>query len=113
MQKDKSNTTSGVPDEQVALNGFHCLVVDDDEVIANAVSSMLRRAGASVQTTNSPAAATDICREASIDVLFTDLVMDGIDGLELMDKIRNIDNSVGIVLMTSHAAPEILSLIHI
>lgn len=85
------------------------LVVDDDETIATAVSNMLKKAGANVQTVNAPEEALAICEEQSIDVLFTDLVMQDVDGLELIGKIREHDSSVGVVLMTSHAAPEIAS----
>ena len=105
----KKKLTSG--ELQDALGGgetsLNFLVVDDDEAIANAVSNMLKKAGAKVQTVNTPEEALAISANSSIDVLFTDLVMKDSDGLELMANVRRNDSSVGVVVMTSHAAPDI------
>lgn len=84
-------------------------MVDDDETIATAVTNMLKKAGAHVKTVHTPEDAFEVCANETIDVLFTDLVMQNSDGLELMEKIRDLDSSVGVVVMTSHAAPEIAS----
>ncbi len=93
----------------VPLQELRVLVVDDDEAIASAVSSMLRKAGAAVSTVHTPDNALEVCRSESFDLVFTDFVMEGATGLELTENVRAVDNSIGVVLMTSHAAPEIES----
>lgn len=106
---DKTSDKEAGQVEQLPLAELQLLVVDDDEAIASAVSAMLRKAGASVVMVHTPVDAVEICRGDSFDIVFTDLVMEGADGLELMGDIRTIDSSIGVVLMTSHAAPEVAS----
>lgn len=106
---DKTSDKEAEQVEKKPLVELQLLVVDDDESIATAVSSMLRKAGATVTMVHTPDHALEACRTDSFDLVFTDLVMEGADGLELMESIRVIDNSIGVVLMTSHAAPEVAS----
>lgn len=90
-----------------ALSTSRFLVVDDDPVIAEAVKKMLLKAGAEVDVIHSAEAAMETFDSASCDVVVTDLVMEGSSGLELLKEIRERDSSIGVVLMTSHAAPDI------
>ena len=92
---------------RVPLGDSSILVVDDDSVIANAVSKMLRDAGATVHVADSPNRAIEIFEQQTIDVVLTDLIMEGTDGLELMASIRSVDNSVSVIIMTSHASPDV------
>ena len=92
---------------RVPLGDSSILVVDDDSVIANAVSKMLRDAGATVHVADSPNRAIEIFEQQTIDVVLTDLIMEGADGLELMASIRSVDNSVSVIIMTSHASPDV------
>lgn len=68
---------------------------------------MLLKAGAYVDVVHSADAALDLFGNDSYDAVFTDYVMEGKTGIELMSSIRERDSSIGVVLMTSHAAPDI------
>ena len=83
------------------------LVVDDDDDIANAVGGMLRNAGAKVETVSSPEAALEAMKQQRTDVVISDLVMHDADGLELMQNVHKLDNTVSVVIMTSHAEPDL------
>ena len=89
------------------LGASNILVVDDDCIIAKAVGKMLRDAGATVHVANSPNHAIEIFDQQTIDVVMTDLIMEGQDGLELMQEIRSADNTVSVIIMTSHASPDV------
>lgn len=107
--QNKTLTSGLLQGSDSTSDSLRFLVVDDDETIATAVTNMLKKAGANVKTVLTPEEAYEICVNQSIDVLFTDLVMQNSDGLALMEKIRAQDSSVGVVVMTSHAAPELAS----
>jgi len=94
------------------LGTSNILVVDDDSVIAEAVSKMLRVAGATVHVAESPQRAIEIFDQQAIDLVITDLIMEDQDGLELMQSIRSVDNSVSVIIMTSHASPDVASRIN-
>lgn len=89
------------------LGASNILVVDDDCIIAKAVGKMLRDAGATVHVADSPNRAIEIFDQQTIDVVMTDLIMEGQDGLELMQEIRSADNTVSVIIMTSHASPDV------
>lgn len=89
------------------LGASNILVVDDDCIIAKAVGKMLREAGATVHVADSPNRAIEIFDQQTIDVVMTDLIMEGQDGLELMQEIRSADNTVSVIIMTSHASPDV------
>lgn len=88
------------------------LVVDDDDDIASAVGGMLRQAGASVETVSSPEAALEALKQQRTDVVISDLIMHDADGLELMQDVHKVDNTVSVVIMTSHASPDLAQRAH-
>jgi PAS domain S-box-containing protein len=65
------------------------LVVDDDDTIRTIAEHMLQDLGYEVLAASSGAEALDIlARDKSIDLLFTDVVMPGMDGGELAERAR-------------------------
>ncbi|HEY7812558.1 MAG TPA: response regulator, partial [Nakamurella sp.] len=64
------------------------LVVDDDTTVAEVVVGYLARAGhAVVAVADGPAALTAV-REAPPDLIVLDLMLPGIDGLEVCRRVR-------------------------
>jgi CheY-like chemotaxis protein len=65
------------------------LVVDDEAQIRDMFSQVFSRAGYSVQTAESAEDALDIMAKNPFQVLFLDLNLPGMNGVELCRKIRN------------------------
>ena len=82
------------------------LVVDDKEMMRDSVGSSLRRAGFDVVTSDRAQAAVERIAQKRPDVVITDLKMPGMTGLELLEKIREIDDEVPVVLMTAFGTIE-------
>ncbi|QKK09119.1 MAG: sigma-54-dependent Fis family transcriptional regulator [Planctomycetota bacterium] len=82
------------------------LVVDDKEMMRDSVGSSLRRAGFDVVTSDRAQAAVERIAQKRPDVIITDLKMPGMTGLELLEKIREIDDEVPVVLMTAFGTIE-------
>ncbi|MEM1185827.1 MAG: sigma-54 dependent transcriptional regulator [Planctomycetota bacterium] len=77
------------------------LVVDDKEMMRDSVSQTLKRAGfAVVQASDGSGALNTIARKRP-DAVITDLKMPGMTGVELLDKIREIDDDLPVVVMTA------------
>ena len=81
------------------------LVVDDDP----AVTSVLRRSfifeGYHVETAASGAEALRLARERPPSLVILDVMMPGIDGLEVCRRLREGDRSLPILLLTAKDAP--------
>jgi DNA-binding response OmpR family regulator len=78
------------------------MVVDDDEWMRVYLASILRSAGYEVDVADSAQAALRLLRAGSYDILLTDCLMPGMDGLALCEQVRLEfpDNSPYIVMLT-------------
>jgi len=81
------------------------LVVDDDPVIGRSFDRVLSERGYEVSTAHDgPQALASISRE-DFDVVFTDIKMPGMDGLELAERIRKARPWVPVVIITGYGTP--------
>jgi DNA-binding response OmpR family regulator len=67
---------------------FSVLVVDDDRSAADSLSGFLRAYGYDVRTAYDAEQAMTIFRQWHADAAVLDIVMDGIDGIELAQRLR-------------------------
>lgn len=82
------------------------LVVDDKEMMRDSVGSTLQRAGFAVVTASGgPAALTAIANRRP-DAVVSDLKMPEMTGTELLERIREIDADLPVVLMTAFGTIE-------
>jgi DNA-binding NtrC family response regulator len=80
------------------------LVVDDRELMRDGVAETLRRAGLTVVTAPDGAAALEQIAKRRPDAVVSDLKMPGMTGIELLEKVRSIDEDVPVILMTAFGA---------
>lgn len=78
-------------------------VVDDDESIRWVMQKSLMRANMKVQTFEGAAELFDAIEDGQPDVLVTDIRMPGVDGLELMQRVRSKHPTLPVIVMTAHS----------
>lgn len=78
------------------------LVVDDDTSIRRHLAVLLARAGGQVRVAASGEEALALLAAGPADLVFTDVEMPGISGLELLGRIRVGDPPPEVVVMTGH-----------
>jgi len=76
------------------------LVVDDDAILRDVLAEMLREAGLEVETAESGAEALSKLDGAGMDVILSDVTMPGMDGIDLLRRVRERDLDLPVVLMT-------------
>lgn len=87
--------------------GCGILVVDDDEGLAASLAQVLRQVYPSVYTAFSGTeAAAVLAREKQICLVLVDLVMPVMDGLSVLDRVRQSHPDVSVVLMTGFGTIE-------
>jgi len=84
------------------------LVADDDRTTRFAVSSMLRKAGYTVTAVKDGAEALRKIQQKSFDLVFLDIWMPELTGLEVLARVRAGESHPKIVIMTSDGTPETL-----
>ena len=63
--------------------------------------TVLERNGFEVQTFESPVSALDNFKPGSYDLLLIDIKMREMDGFELYDKLRKMDNNINVCFLTA------------
>lgn len=76
------------------------LVVDDDSATVEALSRALRARGYAVEGVTHPDEALNLIRNQRFRMTISDLVMPGLDGITLMEKIHAIDPDVAVIVCT-------------
>ena len=81
------------------------LVVDDEPTIGEVVSAYLQRAGYETRVAADGLAALEAVAERSPDLIVLDLMLPGLDGLEVMRRVRERpDRRSAIILLTAKGA---------
>ena len=80
----------------------HILVIDDEESILGVVGEYFRRRGYHVLTAQSGFEALRILKEREVDCCFTDINMPEMNGLELAERIRQLDSTLPVIVMTGY-----------
>jgi CheY-like chemotaxis protein len=77
------------------------LLVDDEEDFIESVSFWLTSKGYRVSKARSGEAALELLKENRQDVMFLDVMMPGIDGVETLRRLRAFDKSIPVILVTA------------
>jgi two-component system response regulator HydG len=77
------------------------LVVDDEEVTRVGLHRLLTEDGYRVRTAEDGEEALEIAHEEPPDVVLTDLKMPGMDGVELVGKLRALDPDLPVIVVTA------------
>ena len=97
--------------------GMRILLVEDDADLREAISDTLELAGTRVIAVAGGAQALQALATEGVDLVVSDVNMDGMDGHALLRRIREIHPQVPVVLITAFGSIErsvqALSLIHI
>jgi DNA-binding NtrC family response regulator len=82
------------------------LVVDDEKNQREIYMLILEDAGYDVTTAQSGEHALRLARENKFDLVLTDYKMTGMDGVQLVAELTDIDPSIIVVMMTAHGTVE-------
>jgi DNA-binding response OmpR family regulator len=81
------------------------LVIDDDPAVTSVLKRGLSYEGFAVDTAGSGAQGLAAARERYPDVVILDIMMSGLDGLEVLQRLRGADPQLPILLLTGKDAP--------
>jgi len=78
------------------------LLIDDEPDILRVLSMSLRADGYEVFTAENGAAGLETFEKENPDIVITDIKMPGMDGIELLEMIKNEDPDVEVIMITGH-----------
>ena len=86
-----------------APGGKNILLVDDDASVLRTVKELLELHGYLVDASDNPATALELARKNAYAAVISDIKMPDISGLELLDKIKEMNRDLPVILMSGHA----------
>lgn len=85
---------------------FRLLVVDDDRAMRDSLVDLLVDAGYSVAASQTGNEALEVVQQSRPDLLITDVVMNGMQGLELLRAAKQRDPALAVVVITAFGTIE-------
>jgi len=83
------------------------LIVDDEPDMLKLLSMILReKTPYEISTTNNPLEAIELAKKGDFDLVISDLKMPGIDGIELIDAIKRLNEDIPIIIITAYGTVE-------
>ena len=88
------------------LGAPRILIVDDDRSNVESLSRVFRREGYDVLTAGDGKAGLDAIRKEHVNVVLTDLMMPGMNGVDLLRSVRTLSPESEVILMTAFGTVE-------
>jgi DNA-binding NtrC family response regulator len=86
------------------------LIVDDEPDMLKLLSMILReKTSYEITTTNNPMEAIELAKQGGFDLVISDLKMPGLDGMEIIDAVKKIDEDIPVIIITAFASVEYAS----
>ena len=82
------------------------LVVDDEPGMRKSLAMILRREGYDVAESGSVAEALGCLKGEEYDLVIADLMMQPLDGLDLLALVRRYRSACPVIIMTAYGTPE-------
>jgi DNA-binding NtrC family response regulator len=83
------------------------LIVDDEPDMLKLLSMIIReKTSYEAVTTNNPLEAVELAKQGGFDLIMADLKMPGLDGVELLEAVKKINEHVPVIILTAFGTVE-------
>src|SRR6266568_4375080 len=82
------------------------VIIDDNPGSLDLLSSALAQEGLEIFVASDPEAGLDLVYDRHPQIVLTDLVMPGMSGMEVLERVVEFDPSIDVILMTAHYSTE-------
>jgi two-component system, NtrC family, response regulator HydG len=82
----------------------HILIVDDEYSVRDSLCEWFRKDGYAVEVAENAVQALRVMEQQRFEVVLLDIKMPGMDGMELQERIRQIDPQAAVIMITAFAS---------
>ncbi len=100
MNEDERRRDEGSGDLNV-------MILDDEPIVGKRLKPTLEKSGFTVECFEDPVLALTRLEEKSFDIVVTDLRMEGIDGIKILEHVMARGDRTRVVLITGYATVEV------
>jgi DNA-binding NtrC family response regulator len=86
------------------MNKMQILIVDDEVEFASTLVERLALRGIEARSANRGEEAVALVKASAPDVVILDLKMPDLSGLEVLSRIKAIDSSIEVIMLTGHGS---------
>jgi CheY-like chemotaxis protein len=79
------------------------LVLDDEQIVLDSITRILEDENYEVKTCRKGEDAMEMLKHGGFDILITDLKMPGMDGLQAMEALSEIDPDLSMIMVTAYS----------
>ena len=90
----------------MARSAASILIIDDEEIVREALEALLVREGYVVRTAPTGLEGLELAANGSFDAVLLDLMLPGVDGLDLLQELRLHGSAVPVLVVTARSALE-------
>jgi CheY-like chemotaxis protein len=93
--------------EEVTGGALSVLILDDEPIVGKRLRPQLEKAGFVVECFEAPAEALARIEQKEFDIVVTDLRMEGMDGIQILEHIMEHCKRTRVILITGYATVEV------
>lgn len=95
------------PTREAGDEGLRVMIVDDEPIVGKRLSPALEKHGFTVEVFVDPREALARLEEQGFDIVVTDLRMEGVDGIGVLEYVMNSCPNTRVILITGYATVEV------
>ncbi len=83
------------------------LIVDDEPDMLKLLTMIIReKTPYEAVSTNNPLEALDMAKKGGFDLVIADLKMPGLDGMDLLEAVKKVDEDIPVIIITAYGTVE-------
>ena len=82
------------------------LILDDEKIVGERLKASLEKEGHTIEIFIDPVAALNRIREKAFDVVITDIRMDDVDGIQVLEEVRKKSQKTKVIMITGYSTVE-------
>ena len=83
------------------------MIVDDEPIVGKRLKQALTKFGIEVEVFEDSAKALNRLKEKNFDIVVTDVRMDKVDGIQILEYLRGCCDSTRVIIITGYATVEV------
>jgi CheY-like chemotaxis protein len=94
-------------EEKPAGEKLHVMILDDEPIVGKRLKPVLEKSGFEVEFFEDPTEALSRLSEKEFDIVVTDLRMEGVDGIHVLEHVMDKCKNTRVILITGYATVEV------
>jgi DNA-binding NtrC family response regulator len=85
------------------MDGYRIMIIDDEKIVGDMAKMALEKEGYLVETFINAEPALERLKTVKFDVVVTDFKMKGIDGMEVLRRVKSLYPETKVIMITAFA----------